>query len=299
MFKKPLKMLLVIPLLAVGGLIALTACTGASAGTATPLSSGAPAAVTTGGVNSLPQGSGVVPQKDVAGTSYLAQIVPVPTNQQAGIWVNGTGSIRATPDTAILSLGVQARGATVAEANSKAATAMDAVMKVLTTSGVASKDIQTTNYSIQPVYTYNQITRNGVVQSQQVLIGYDVTNTVTAKIRNLNNVGKTIDEAAAAGGDVARIQGISFTIDNPKPLESQARDLAMKDALTKAQQLAAGAGVTLGKATYVSESSYTPIYQEVAVKSLARDGAAAAPTTPISAGQSEVVINVQVVFSIQ
>ena len=67
-----------------------------------------------------------------------------------------------------------------------------------------------------------------------------------------------IDAVAAAGGDLTRINGITFTLDDPTAVMKQARDMAMADAKAKAQQLASDGGVTLGKPTYISDNSYVP-----------------------------------------
>jgi len=100
-------------------------------------------------------------------------------SQQSGIWVNGTGEVTVTPDIATLSLGIEAQAATVAEAQAQAAVDMDAVMTALADNGVADKDIQTQYFSIY------QVTRWDDFKDQQVVIGYRVTNMVTAKIRDV------------------------------------------------------------------------------------------------------------------
>jgi uncharacterized protein YggE len=142
---------------------------------------------------------------------------------------------------------------------------------------------------------FEEVLRGGIRQREPRIIGYEVSNSATAKIRLLDTVGVVIDEAAEAGGNTIRINGISFTIDNPKPIEVEARDLAIRDAMAKATQIAGLAGVTLGPPVFISEQSSTPFVQE----SLAiRADAAGAPTTPVIAGEMDVTIRVQVVFSI-
>jgi uncharacterized protein len=211
------------------------------------------------------------------------------TSQQTGIWVSGTGEVTATPDIAILTLGVQAQEATVKAAQSEAAVAMNAVMNALKSNGIADKDIQTQWYSISAVTTWDDKTR------EQTTIGYSVSNTVTAKIRDISKAGTIIDAVADAGGNLTRINGISFTVEDPTAYNSQARQKAMQDAAAKAQQLANLAGVTLGKVIYISEgSSSTPQpirYSDVAV------GASA--STPISSGELDITIAVQVGYAIQ
>ncbi len=210
-------------------------------------------------------------------------------NQQKGIWVNGQGKVTATPDIAIVSLGIAAQASSVAEAQSQAATAMDKVMSPLKNNGVDSKDIQTQSFSIQQVRRWDD------VKKEEVVVGYRVTNVVTAKIRNMNKVGGIIDAVAKAGGDLTRINGISFSVDNPSAYYGGAREKAVADAKARAQQLAQLSGVKLGNVTYISESVQTPppIYRSVF------EGAPVpAPTTPISPGETEISLSVQVVYAI-
>lgn len=213
-------------------------------------------------------------------------------SQQEGIWVNGEGKVTAVPDVAVLSLGIESQEATVEAARANAAEAMDSVTKALKDQGVQDKDIQTQYFNIQ------KVTRWDNDKQEQIDIGYRVSNIVTAKIRKVENAGTVIDAVAAAGGDLTRINSIGFTIDDPKPYQEQARELAVADAAAKAEKLADNAGVKLGKATYVSESSYVPgpIYR--AETAAAPAGAPAPVETPISAGEMEITTNVQIAYSI-
>jgi uncharacterized protein YggE len=210
-------------------------------------------------------------------------------SQQSGIWVSGTGKVTVIPDIATLSLGIEAQAATVAEAQAQAATAMGAVMTALAENGVADKDIQTQYFSIY------QVTRWDDTKNEEIVIGYRVTNMVTAKIRDIEKAGPTIDAVAAAGGDYTRINNISFSVDDPTPYYEQARQKAVADAKAKAEQLADLAGVNLGRPTYISEGSVSPpvIYREAAMAV-----PAPAPTTPISPGEIELTLNVQVAYAI-
>ena len=212
--------------------------------------------------------------------------------QQEGIWVNGEGKVTAAPDTAVLTLGIQAQELTVAEARDKAAEAMTAVKNALTDAGIDDKDIQTQYFSIQ------QVTRWDDDKQQETVIGYQVTNTVTVKVRDLNKTPAVIDGVTAAGGDLTRISSIAFTIDDPTTYYEQARVKAVADAAAKAKKLADTAGVKLGKATYISESSYipSPIYRDVAT---ATEGVPApTPTTPVSPGEMDITVNVQMGYAI-
>jgi len=213
-------------------------------------------------------------------------------SQQEGIWVNGEGKALAVPDVAILRLGIEAQEASVAEARTQAAEAMEQVTTALKSEGVAEKDIQTQYFNIQ------RVTRWDNIEEQEMLIGYRVTNIVTAKIREIDKVGTIIDAVAIAGGDLTRIDSIGFTVDDPTVYYKEARQKAVADAEAKAKQLAETAGVKLGKPTYISESSYTPgpIYRQ----DMVMEKAAGAPAveTPISPGEMEITLNVQLAYEI-
>jgi len=206
--------------------------------------------------------------------------------QQVGIWVSGQGTVTVVPDVAILRLGVEAQEATVEEAMDEAAEAMGRVMGTLRASGVAERDIKTRFFNIYPV-------RRWIDDDQEVLIGYRVTNMVTAKIRDVEATGSIIDSVAKAGGDLTRIQGVSFTVDDPSQYYDEARVEAMADAQAKAQHLAALAGVGLGRPFYISESSGAVPYDYMAMEG------GAVPPTPITPGESEITLTVQIGFAIE
>ncbi len=208
-------------------------------------------------------------------------------SQQKGLWVNGHGEVNAAPDIATLQLGISTQQASVAKAQTEAATSMGKVMTALKAGGVAEKDIQTQYFSIQ------QATRWDKDQQEEIVIGYRITNTVTAKIRDMAKTGSIIDTVAEAGGDLTRIDNISFSIDDPSEYRKEARDKAMVDAKAKAEQLANLSGVRLGKPTYISESISSPVYPSpVRVAE-----AAPAPVTPISPGEMKISLDIQVVYA--
>jgi uncharacterized protein YggE len=207
-------------------------------------------------------------------------------SQQEGIWVSGEGEVTVTPDLATLSLGITAQAASVAEAQSQATEAMNSVMAALTDSGVEEEDIQTQYFSIYPV------TRWDDEENEEVVVGYRVTNMVTAKIREIDNADSIIDAVVAAGGDYIRINNISFSVDDPSPYYEEVRQEAMADAIDKAEQLADLAGVELGKPTYISEGT---IYPPVIYRDVVMEGSA---PTPISPGEIELTLTVQVVYAI-
>lgn len=218
-------------------------------------------------------------------------VVPVAQQQNTGIWVTGQGEAMAVPDIAELRLGVEARADTVAEAQTQASEAMGKVVVALKDNGVAEKDIQTQRFSIYPV------TRWISEKDEEEILGYQVTNIVVAKLREMDKVGDIIDAVAEAGGDFTRIQGISFSVDDPTPYYEEARAKAVKDAKDKALQLADLADVKLGKPTYISEgAAYLP-----STRGLYEAGApvpAPAPETPIIPGELKITLTIQVAYAI-
>lgn len=212
------------------------------------------------------------------------------TTQTRGVTVGGEGKATGAPDLAQVTLGVSVLRSTVADARDQAATSLDAILKSMKANGLADKDLQTQNLNISPEYDY--------ANNQQTIRGFRVTNNVSAKIRDINKTSKVVDDAVAAGGDATQLQGISFTIDNPKDLQKQAREAAIADAKEKAQTLAKSGGVSLGEAITINEGGGV---QPVPVQTLAdRDrsvGAAGAPT-PVQPGELDVTINVTVTWAI-
>jgi len=220
-------------------------------------------------------------------------------SQFMGIWVTGEGKVTVVPDVAVLSLGVEAQAFTVQQAMADAASAMDQVMAALRANGVADNDIQTQWFNIYPVtewidcYTYPESEWKDC--GRETIVGYRVSNMVSAKIRDVGATGSIIDRVAEAGGDLIRIQGVSFTVDDPSQYNSEAREKAVADAMAKAQQLADLAGVTLGRPFYISESGgFVPIPWDYRAL-----GEGAVSTTPISPGETEITLTIQMAFAIE
>ncbi len=233
---------------------------------------------------SPPTITGYVGTPDFGGVIY--------SQQQVGLWVTGEGKSNATPDLVLLSLGIEAEAKTVAQAQRDAAQAMDEVMKALKANGVAEKDIQTQRFSIYPVRKWIED------EQREIIIGYRVTNIVFAKIRQIDKAGPVIDAVAQAGGDLTRIDNIGFTIDDPTPYYKEARAKAIEDAIAKARQMADSADIKLGKLLYISES--TPYVPPVVVRDFVMKAEGAAPpTTPISPGELEIQVTVQMVYDIR
>lgn len=215
-----------------------------------------------------------------------------------GISVSGNGTLQVEPDTAIVSLGVEARAVTVAAARDAAATAMTGVIDAIKAQGVADNDIQTTGFSVQPQYVYTQVTdKLGTYQRSQI-IGYIVTNSITATVRDLTKVPAVIDDASAKAGDLIRVNSVSFSLSNPGQYGDQVRKLAAQDAKAKAQLYADAMGVQLGSLVSLTETSTTiPVVRKEASLAPDASGAATIPT-PINAGTITISAYVQAQFAI-
>lgn len=199
-----------------------------------------------------------------------------------GITVTGTGSVTGTPDTLRLNLSVSTTAADIDTALGSANTAMHDVIAALRDHGVAEKDLQTSNLSIQPNWT-----------SKGSPDGYAVTESLAATVRDLAKAGSTLTAAVAAGGNAVRVDGVSVALDDTSGLVGGARAKAMADARTKAEQYAQAAGRPLGQVVSVSEqvSGPSPVYY-------GRDMAVAAgAAVPVQAGTQDVGVSVTVVYA--
>ena len=240
-----------------------------------------------------------------SGNQVLQGSVVVAEDSRTGISVTGSGKASATPDLAVLNLGVEAFAGSVAEARDQAAGAMDEVVKILLAGEILKEDIQTRNFNIFPRYTTREVTRclganltDCFQDRDRVIIGYQVTNQLSVQVRDLNSVGSHIDRVTATGGDLIRFQGVSFSIEDTQALEIEAREAAAADLMAKASQIANLTGVVLGKPVFITEvSRSTPKTLPLADLAFARAGAAV--ETPILPGEQDVVITLQARYAIQ
>jgi uncharacterized protein YggE len=229
---------------------------------------------------------GIIVGPIISGHPALA-VDPTSPATEHTVTVSGSGEVSVAPDVADVTVGVSITKPTVAEAQSAAATSMASVVAALKKDGVDTKDIVTVNLSLSPVYDYNN-------NSAPRLTGQQYTNTVRVTVRDLGRVAAVVDDTVAAGATT--IQGISFRLDDPKTVQSQARQLAMKDARAKADALTAAAGVSVKGVASISETSTTPIiYNGATTDSKA---AATQVATPIQTGTTDVVISVSVTYII-
>jgi len=215
-------------------------------------------------------------------------------SSQTGLWVNGEGKISVVPDVAILTLGIESQEVSVTIAQANASEAMDKVLQALKARGIEDKDIQTQYFNITQVTNWND--------NKEEVIGYRVTNTVTVKVRKVEKAGEVIDAVVMAGGDLTRINGITFTVDEPADYYVQARELAITHAMNKAKQMADKAGFELGKITYITESTnnYNFTYRNYyGMEDAALGIPAPTVVTPVSVGSMELTATVQISYEIK
>ena len=164
---------------------------------------------------------------------------PPPRRPEPSITVVGAGTASARPDTAEVSTGVVTQAPTAAQALAANNAAMDKVLKAVAALGIADKDVQTTNVSVTP------LRRQGRPEAQPPEItGYEASNQVRVKVRDLRALGRLLDTLVAQGAN--SLGGISFSVDDPAPVLDQARTKAMADARRKAEVYAQAAGLRLG-----------------------------------------------------
>ena len=202
----------------------------------------------------------------------------------SSIVAQATGTISGTPDVVTVVIGVQTQSAsaqTALDDNNKRAADVIAVLKE---SGVAPADLQTSQLSVNPSYD----------EKGQLITGYQVTNMVTAKLRDISTAGAVIDAAGKTAGDAVRVQQLSFSIDDDSALRAQARADAVKRAQAQAKQMADAAGIQLGAIRSITE---TPVAMPAVYPSLAAADSAAG-SVPIEPGSQELSVVVQVVYAI-
>ena len=236
---------------------------------------------------------------DMKAAHYIGE-----TNGPATITVSGTGDIVATPNIATVSFTVTNEASAVADAQTQTTAKMNAVTDFLKKNNIADADIQTTDYSINPHYDYQNsvcpmyATNSGSIvcpPGKDVLTGYDVSESVQIKIRDLSTAGTILSGIGEFG--VTNVGGLSFTEDNYNDLVKQAEGKAITDAKTNAQALASSLGVRIVRLVSYSDQSQGPVMYPVAMMAASNAGAAAAPE--ISAGQNKITANVSVVYEIQ
>lgn len=176
------------------------------------------------------------------------------------ITVDGKGEIFAKPDIATFTFSVLAKEIDAVTAQTAAAKSMDDIVAYLGEKGVDEKDIKTTGYYMNPRYEYPE-TRcfDGYCppQGEPKLIGYEVSQSVAVKVRKTEDAGMLIAGVSEKGA--TNVGGLSFTIDDEESLKTDAREAAIADAKTKAQELSEKLGVRIVRMTgYWEDQGYMP-----------------------------------------
>jgi len=193
------------------------------------------------------------------------------TTTQRTVTVSGMATIKAAPDEAVISLGVQTEAATAQGAITQNAERMMAVLQALVGQGIGKDDVATSYVSLYPMYS------NGGVE----ITGYQAANQIDVTVRDMNKVGPVIDSGVGAGANLTN--GISFRLSDQNHGVNEALQAAVADARSKAETLAAAGDAQLGQVITIVEgsspSSVPPIYYERDAMAVA-DGSVSTPIQP-------------------
>lgn len=218
----------------------------------------------------------------------MAALPALAEGDEATVTAVGTASVTVTPDRATFTVGVSAQDAQVKTAQEKAAAAMTQLLDALKALGVAAEDLQTQNYSVNPVYDYDAVSSSG----EQKLTGYIVSNSVVVTVRDLAKLPELLDASVAAGANQA--YGISFESSQTAAAYDQALAAAAQDALRKAKLLAQAAGLEAGDVITLAEAN--DVYLSYSAgKAMAMDATA----TPVEVGTLTVSANVRVEMALK
>ena len=201
------------------------------------------------------------------------------------ISVSGTSQVQATPDRAIIRLGVEIQAESAEEAFAQNSTQMQSLLDALEAAGIASENIQTQSVRLTPRYDFDH------EDETRTLVGYTAANVVRVESDQLDSLGVLLDKAVGAGATT--IESVRFTVSDQKVFIGQARQAAVEDARYKAEQLAGLTGAELGPVLQIRESSDVPgpVYREA--EALEEEGA-----TPIEPGSETVQISVQITWTL-
>ncbi len=199
--------------------------------------------------------------------------------------VTGKATVNAVPDQATLSLGVTTTGETAAAAMAANNDATSAVIARLIAAKVADRDMQTTGLSLNPNWVMNA---DG---TEQVIQGYIASSTLTVRIAALETAGLVLDAAVTDGANT--LNGLTFGLANPRPIEDDARKAAVADALARAQVLAQAAGESLGPILSITEGGGGQQPMPMLFK------AAADSAVPLAAGEVGVSAEVTIVWQLK
>lgn len=219
------------------------------------------------------------------------------------ISVSGTGEVLVVPDVASFSFSVVEEAKTVKDAQQKASVKMNSIINALKSMGIEEKDIKTTGYNSYPKYEYNQdaCSRLGYCPpGKQVLIGYEVSQSITVKVRKTDTAGDALTKVGELGA--SNISGLDFIVDDMDKASAEAREKAVTDAKEKAKVLSKTLGVKMKRIVNFYESgNQPPIYYAMGgamEKSMAMDAVAnVSPQLPT--GENKVVSTVTITYEVE
>jgi uncharacterized protein YggE len=215
------------------------------------------------------------------------------TGEPRTITVTGYGVAYGAPDVVQVGLGVEASDADILVAMDDVTARMNAVMKALEDGGVDVKDIRTESFYIYQDYKYGQPATGLEGGDQQPQPFYRVSTTVTVTVRQTDHVAELLAASVSAGANV--VNYIQFNIEDRTALESQARELAVADARSRAEQLAALMGLTVGDPLSITEGG--DMYAQPYYGGGGGGGALSVAPPPISQGTLSVNMSVTVTFA--
>jgi uncharacterized protein YggE len=210
--------------------------------------------------------------------------------------ISAEGKSARMPDLAVFTAGVTTQGKTAGEALTENAQRMTAVIASLRKGGIAERDIQTSNLSVNPVYGQPKRLPDGSFEQQDpVIIGYQATNQVSVRQRKLDQYGKVIDTLVAAGAN--QVNGPAFQIDSPDSAMDEARIEAMKKARARAELYAKAAGLRVVRVLSIAENGGWAPPQPPMLFARA-DKAMAQSASPVAAGELEMTVTVNVSYEL-
>jgi uncharacterized protein YggE len=235
--------------------------------------------------------------KEIKLYKYVGRDVPA-TNQ---INVTGTGEAMAIPDVATFTFTVRSDSKTVEEAQKTVTDKISAILDFLKKEGVAEKDIKTVSYNINPKYDYKPCYTSWCppYDSNRNLSGYEVSEYIEVKVRDLDNAGSLVTGIGALG--VTDLSGLSFMVDDEEAVKAEARAKAIADAKAKAKILAKDLGVDLSRIVSFSESSgnYPPYYYGKAMGMGGAEASADLAVAELPKGENKYTVNVYINYEIR
>ncbi len=210
------------------------------------------------------------------------------------ITIQGRGEVRAAPDMATIMSGVTTQGATAREALDANTAAMSELIAALKEAGIEARDIQTSGFSVNPNYVYSDARDDLGYTLPPKINGYQVANSVTVVVRDLEDLGSILDQSVTVGANT--VNGVSFSVADPSELLNEARKAAFADARAKAELYADVAGATLGSLESINETQDYGSPQPYAM--YARAEMQSSADVPVEAGELTFAITVNVAWDL-